>query len=561
MPQVVGRYRMASEHNLDDYDSVRESFTWDDVFAEADWEAPASLNIAHEVCDRHASDGDRIALRQVGVDGESRTLTFAELAERSNRFADVLADLGVGRGERVFTYLPRIPAHYVALVGTLKRGAVFGGINERFGPDGIAYRLADCDAAAVVTTSDNRETVATALEEVPSVEHVIVVDRGDGIEPDDVDFEYALAAASPQYETARTSGDDDALLYYTSGTTGPAKGVLHEHRWIAGVAATQRFAADLRPDDLYWSTGDLGWLTGPINTLGAWFWGTPLFTYEGEFDPETWADLLDEYPITVLFSVPTAYRMLRENEDALADADLDLRHALSIGEPLSAGVVEWGEETLGVTIHDTYGQTETGNMIVDNYPTMEVRPGSMGKPLPGVTAEIVDPETGEPLEPGETGEIAQRGDYPCFFAGYWEKPDRTEACFVNGWYLSGDLAHKDEDGYFWFEGRADDVIISAGYRIGPFEVESSLGEHSAVAEAAVVPKPDEKRGSIVKAYVVPSEGADPSPDLKAEIKTHVREELSAHEYPREIEFREDLPKTVTGKIRRTELREETGRAS
>ncbi|WP_254768330.1 acyl-CoA synthetase [Salinilacihabitans rarus] len=552
---------MASEHNLDDYDSVRESFTWDDVFAEADWEAPASLNIAHEVCDRHASDGDRIALRQVGVDGESRTLTFAELAERSNRFADVLADLGVGRGERVFTYLPRIPAHYVALVGTLKRGAVFGGINERFGPDGIAYRLADCDAAAVVTTSDNRETVATALEEVPSVEHVIVVDRGDGIEPDDVDFEYALAAASPQYETARTSGDDDALLYYTSGTTGPAKGVLHEHRWIAGVAATQRFAADLRPDDLYWSTGDLGWLTGPINTLGAWFWGTPLFTYEGEFDPETWADLLDEYPITVLFSVPTAYRMLRENEDALADADLDLRHALSIGEPLSAGVVEWGEETLGVTIHDTYGQTETGNMIVDNYPTMEVRPGSMGKPLPGVTAEIVDPETGEPLEPGETGEIAQRGDYPCFFAGYWEKPDRTEACFVNGWYLSGDLAHKDEDGYFWFEGRADDVIISAGYRIGPFEVESSLGEHSAVAEAAVVPKPDEKRGSIVKAYVVPSEGADPSPDLKAEIKTHVREELSAHEYPREIEFREDLPKTVTGKIRRTELREETGRAS
>ncbi|APW99176.1 acyl-CoA synthetase [Halobiforma lacisalsi AJ5] len=548
---------MPDEYNLEEYESTRESFSWDDIYAEADWDAPESINVAHEVCDRHAAGGDRVALRQVGVDGESRTLTFEALSERSNRFANALENLGIERGERVFTYLPRIPEHYVALIGTLKRGAVFGGINERFGPEGISYRLADCDASAVVTTSENRDTVAEALEDVPSVEHVLVVDRGDGdLADDDLEFDAALADAAATYETVRTGGDDDALLYYTSGTTGPAKGVLHEHRWVTGVAATQRFAADLRDDDLYWSTGDLGWLTGPINTLGAWFWGTSLFTYEGEFDPEEWAELLDEYPITVLFSVPTAYRMLREKEEVLEGVDLDLRHALSIGEPLSAGVVEWGEETLGVTIHDTYGQTETGNMIINNYPAMEVRPGSMGKPLPGVTADIVDPETGEPLEPGETGEIAQRGDYPCFFAGYWEKPGKTEECFVDGWYLSGDLAHKDEDGYFWFEGRADDVIISSGYRIGPFEVESSLGEHPAVAEAAVVPKPDRKRGTIVKAYVVPSETTDPSADLAEDIKTHVREELSAHEYPREIEFREELPKTVTGKIRRTELRDE-----
>ncbi|SFB96213.1 acetyl-CoA synthetase [Halobiforma haloterrestris] len=556
---------MPDEYNLEEYESTYESFDWEDIYAEADWDAPESINVAHEVCDRHAAGGDRVALRQVGVDGESRTLTFEALSERSNRFANVLEDLGIERSERVFTYLPRIPEHYVALIGTLKRGAVFGGINERFGPDGISYRLADCDASAVVTTSGNRDTVAEALEDAPSVEHVIVVDRGDGdddgdgnrdLADNDLEFDAALADAAPTYETAQTSGDDNALLYYTSGTTGPAKGVLHEHRWVTGVAATQRFAADLRDDDLYWSTGDLGWLTGPINILGAWFWGTSLFTYEGEFDPEEWAELLDEYPITVLFSVPTAYRMLREKEEVLEGVDLDLRHALSIGEPLSAGVVEWGEETLGVTIHDTYGQTETGNMIINNYPAMEVRPGSMGKPLPGVTADIVDPETGEPLEPGETGEIAQRGDYPCFFAGYWEKPEKTEECFVDGWYLSGDLAHKDEDGYFWFEGRADDIIISSGYRIGPFEVESSLGEHTAVAEAAVVPKPDRKRGTIVKAFVVPSETAEPSADLAEDIKTHVREELSAHEYPREIEFREELPKTVTGKIRRTELRDE-----
>ncbi|UPW00326.1 AMP-binding protein [Halorussus gelatinilyticus] len=556
---------MGETHNLSDYDEVRESFSWDDIYAEADWDAPDELNVGHEVCDRHADGGENVALRQVGTDGDLTTLTFSELADRSSRFANVLEELGVERGDRVFSYMPRIPEHYVALVGTLKRGAVFGGVNERFGPDGISYRLDDCDASVVVTTSDNRDTVADALDDAPSVEHVVTVDRGEGesgegIEEDDLVFADALDDASDEYETARTGGEDDALLYYTSGTTGPAKGVRHRQRWVAGVAATQKYAVDLQPDDLYWSTADLGWLTGPINTLGAWFWGASLFTYEGEFDPETWADLLDEHPISVLFSVPTAYRMLREKEHVLEGVDLDLRHALSIGEPLSAGVVDWGEETLGVTVHDTYGQTETGNMIINNYPTMELKPGSMGKPLPGIEADVVDPETGESMPPGETGEIAQRGDYPCFFAEYWEKPEKTAGCFVEGpdgkWYLSGDLARKDEDGYFWFEGRADDVIISSGYRIGPFEVESSLGEHPAVAEAAVVPKPDRERGNIVKAYVVPSDDVDPDDELAEDVKTHVREELSAHEYPREIEFVEELPKTVTGKIRRTELQDD-----
>ncbi|MFC6763846.1 acyl-CoA synthetase [Natrinema soli] len=551
---------MVSNHNLADYETEREQFSWDEIYAEADWDAPAELNVAHEVADRHAGDREKVALYQVDTDGELTKMTFWELADRSSQFANVLEDLGVEQGDRVFSYMPRIPEHYVALTGTLKRGAVWGSVNERFGPDGISYRLDDCEAKVVVTTTDNRDTVKDALDDAPSVEHVITVDRGGGAPPDDVVFNTALDGASTAYDAAETGGEDDALLYYTSGTTGLAKGVLHKQRWVAGVAATQKYAVDLQPDDLYWSTGDLGWLTGAINTLGAWFWGASLFTYEGEFDPEEWADLLDEYPITVLFSVPTAYRMLREKEEVLADVDLDLRHALSIGEPLSAGVVEWGEDELGVTILDTYGQTETGNMIINNYPTMELRPGSMGKPLPGIEADIVDPETGEVLEPDETGEIAQRGDYPCFFAEYWQKSEKTASCFVDGpdgeWYLSGDLAHKDEDGYFWFEGRADDVILSSGYRIGPFEVESSLGEHEAVAEAAVVPKPHRERGNIVKAYVVPSEGATPSEDLTEDIRNHVRDELSAHEYPREIEFREELPKTVTGKIRRTELQDE-----
>ncbi|WP_439026027.1 acyl-CoA synthetase [Haloarchaeobius sp. DT45] len=544
-------------YNLTDYDTLRETFTWEDIYSAADWDAPDRLNIAHEVCDRHAEDRSRVALYYVGTDGERETLSFWELRDRSNQFANVLDDL-VDQGDRVFSYMPRVPEHYVALVGTLKTGAVWGSVNERFGPDGISYRLDDCDAKVVVTTAENRDTIDRALEDAPSVEHVIVLSEdGRGIRQGDISFRAAVEDASREYEVAETGGEDDALLYYTSGTTGLAKGVQHKQRWVAGVAATQRYAVDLQPGDLYWSTGDLGWLTGPINTLGAWFWGASLFTYEGEFDPETWAELLDEYPISVLFSVPTAYRMLRANEEVLDGKSLDLRHALSIGEPLSGGVVEWAEDRLGVTVHDTYGQTETGNMIINNYPTMDVKPGSMGRPLPGIEAAVVDPETGEELEPGETGEIAQRGDYPCFFAGYWQKPEKTEECFVNDWYLSGDLAHMDEDGYFWFEGRADDVILSSGYRIGPFEVESSLGEHPAVAEAAVVPKPHEERGNIVKAYVVLTDEYEGSDSLVTELQNHVKDELSAHEYPREIEFVDELPKTVTGKIRRTELRDRT----
>ena len=548
----------------DRFDPVtdRDEFTWDDVYAEADWDAPDRLNVGHEVCDRHAeADPDRTALEWAGEDGDRETVTFGQLRDRSNRVANVVAD-HVDRGERVFSYMPRIPEHYAAMVGTLKAGAVWGSVNERFGPDGIAYRLADCDAELVFTTADNLDTVESALEDIPSVETVVVVDQdgeSGGRDDDHLDFHETTADASDAFDTVETGGEDDALLYYTSGTTGKAKGVLHRHRWVAGVALTQKLSVDLGPEDLYWSTADLGWLTGPINTLGAWYWGTSLFTTDGEFDPGAWADLLDEFPVTVLFSVPTAYRMLRENASVLEGVDHDVRHALSIGEPLSAGVVEWGEEALGVTILDTYGQTETGNMVINNYPEMAVRPGSMGKPLPGVEAAVVDPDSGAVLDSGETGVIAERGDFPCFFAEYWEQPEKTADCFVDGpdgeWYLSGDLGHRDEDGYFWFEGRADDVIISSGYRIGPFEVESSLGEHPAVAEAAVVPQSDRERGNIVKAFVVLSAGHEPSDDLIEDIQQHVRNELAAHEYPRAVEFVDELPKTVTGKIRRTELRD------
>ena len=280
---------MPPSHNMADYDRVRDEFAWEDVYDEAEWDAPERLNVAHEVCDRHAENKEKVALYQVSEDGGLTTLTFWELAERTNRFANVLESLGIEAGDRVFSYMPRIPDHYVALLGTLKRGAVFGGINERFGPEGISYRLDDCAATAIVTTPENRDTVADALDDAASVEHVIVVsDDGTGIRRGDVSLRAEMETASREYDPAETGGEDDALLYYTSGTTGLAKGVLHKHRWVAGVAATQKYAVDLQEGDCYWSTGDLGWLTGLINTLGAWYWGTALFTYEGEFDPEEW---------------------------------------------------------------------------------------------------------------------------------------------------------------------------------------------------------------------------------------------------------------------------------
>ncbi len=541
-------------HNLTDYYDLSESFSWDDIYSSADWDAPDQVNIAHETCDRHARDREKVALYHLDKDGEKTVVPFWEISKKSNQFANFLDNV-VDQGDRVFSYMPRIPEHYIGMVGTLKAGCVWGSINERYGPEGIEFRLKDCNANVVFTNSSNRDVVDKAISNVDSVEYVVVVSKnGRGLKKGDISY-YSMMNDQPKtFDVARTSGDDNALLYYTSGTTGKAKGVLHKHRWVFGVSTPLLYSADLQPSDLYWSTSDLGWMSGAANSLGTWFLGRSLFTYQGRFDAEIWADILDSYPISVLFSVPTAYRMLRENEELLEDVDLDIRHALSVGEPISSSLVKWSERVLGVTIHDTYGQTETGSRIINNYPTLETRPGSMGKPLPGVSIEVIDGDTGKILDTGETGQIGLRGDFPSFFDSYWNKPEKTESCFIDGWYLTGDLAHKDSDGYFWYEGRADDVIISSGYRIGPFEVESCLDEHPSVAETAVVPKPDEERGNIVKAYIVVSEEYDKSPSLKEKIKDHVKKELAAHEYPREIEFVDDLPKTVTGKIQRTELK-------
>ncbi|MXV61378.1 AMP-binding protein [Natronorubrum sp. JWXQ-INN-674] len=554
---------MDTSPNLADYEALSEVFEWDHIYTDADWDAPDEVNIAHEVCDRHTADRGTVALFFVGSDGDRERITFWELSQRSNRFANVLEELGLERGDRAFAYMPRVPEQYAAMLGTLKAGCVFGGIDPQYGADRVAYRLENAGARVVVTTPEHRETLAAALEDVPSVDHVIVVsDDGTGIRRTDVSYYEAMDNASLEYETVETAGSDPALLYYTSGTTGSPKGIVHGHRWIVGVAAAKLYAADLlqHGSDIYWGTGDRGWLTAPVNALGVWFWGHSLLAYDGEFDAETWASILDEFPVTVLSSIPTIYRQLRDESEYLADADLSLHRALSTGEPLDPELVEWGEEVLDVPIHETYGQAETGNMIVNVYPSIETRPGSIGKPLPGVEAAIVDPDTGERIGPGETGEIAVRGEYPCFFLGYWEDPAGTAAAFVDGpdgdeWYLTGDLGQRDEEGYFWYQGRADDVIISGGTRIGPRVVEDALADHDRVREAAAVPTSHPELEQAVKGYVVPADGVDGDEDLADELRTDAKASLSDREVPEEIEFRDSLPRATTGAIRRSKLRE------
>ncbi|WP_255168674.1 acyl-CoA synthetase [Natrononativus amylolyticus] len=559
---------MDTAPNLADYEGLSEVFEWDSIYADADWDGPDEINVAHEVCDRYRTDRGTVALYFVGGDGERERITFWELTQWSNAFANVLEDLGIERGDRVFGYMPRVPEQYVAMLGTLKTGCVFGGIDPQYGSEGVAYRLADSGARVVVTTPANRETVARALEDdAVAVDHVIVVsDDGIGVRRGDVSYYEALDRASLEYDVVRTTGSDPALLYYTSGTTGPAKGIVHGHRWVVGAAAAQLYGADLlqHETDLYWATGDRGWLTAPVNALGVWFWGHSLLAYDGPFEPETWISLLEEFPVTVLSSVPAIYRGLQEYEDDLADADLDLHRAISTGEPLDAALIEWGERALGTPIDDSYGQAETGNMIVNTYPSIETRPGSMGKSLPGVEVGIVDPDSGERLAPDELGQIAVRGEFPSFFLGYWEDHERTDEAFAGDWYLTGDLGKEDEDGYLWYEGRADDVIISGGSRIGPVDVERALHEHEGVAAAAAVATTADDGGEpvedgadleqAVKAVVVRADGVEADDEeLAAAIRAHAEATLPTLAVPAEVEFREALPRTATGQLKRGEL--------
>lgn len=534
--------------NMQDYAETYRDFKLD---------VPEHFNFAFDVVDKWAEDRTKLALISLDPAGENaQHHTFWDLKVQSNRFANVLKGLGVGKGTRTFVMLPRIPQWYVAMLGLMKVGAVPMPATTLCTPGDIEYRVNEAEATLAITDLENSDKVAEAAGNCPSLEHLLLVgDERKGW----ISYDEQMGQASTALENVEpTRSDDPLLIYFTSGTVGYPKMVLHTHASY-GLAhvITAKFWQDLKDTDLQWTLSDTGWAKAAYGKLfGQWTQGAAVLQHDakGRFDPALTLKIVERYGVTCFCAPPTAYRMLVLED--LAKYDLgSLRHCTGAGEPLNPEVMKIWEDGTGLTIYDGYGQTETV-LLVGNFRCLPVRPGSMGKPSPGFTVAIVD-EDGEELPYGQEGQIAVKvkPERPVgLLREYWKYPEGMEASFFGDWYLTGDKAYKDEDGYFWFVGRADDVIISAGYRIGPFEVESALIEHPAVAESAVVASPDPVRGDVVKAFVILTPGYVPSDELVVSIQDHVRQSTAPYKYPRVVEFVTELPKTISGKIRRVELR-------
>jgi acetyl-CoA synthetase len=567
-PGII-KHRAAALHpapNWTDYGAERDAFSWDGVRAALDYLPCGGLNIAHEAVERHArgEHGDRLAFRFLGEHAQ-RTLTYAELSHATNRFANVLAGLGVGRGERLFVLAGRMPELYVAVLGSMKRGAVVCPLFSAFGPEPIATRMTLGDARVLVTTPAlYRRKVEALRERLPGLRHVLLV-RAPGEARQDIpgtlDWEDAMTAASGLFEIAPTSPDDYALLHFTSGTTGTPKGALHVHGAALTHWTTGKYALDLHPGDIYWCTADPGWVTGTsYGIIAPLLHGVTSIIDEAEFDAERWYRILQEQSVTVWYTAPTAIRMLMRAGPALAGryAFPALRMVASVGEPLNPEAVWWGEEVLGHPIHDNWWQTETGGIMIANTPGFDIKPGSMGRPLPGVDACIVTRDADGAVQvataPDTVGELALKAGWPSMWRGYLNEDARYRKCFDGQLYLTGDLARCDADGYYWFVGRSDDVIKSSGHLIGPFEVESALLEHPAVAEAGVIGKPDPTVGEMIKAFVSLKPGYEGTPALRMELLGHARKRLGAAVAPKEIDFLPALPRTRSGKILRRLLK-------
>jgi acetyl-CoA synthetase len=545
--------------NLADYEAARRSFDWDTARRELDGLPDgAGLNIAHEAVVRHACGprGDHVAIRWRGRDGARRDLTYRDLDALTNRFANTLRALAVQRGERVYTLLGRVPELHVTVLGSLKAGAVVSPLFSAFGPEPIKQRLLLGDARVLVTTAAlYRRKVESIRADVPGLAHVLLVGSDD--------FDTRLRAASDEFTIGPTDPEQLALLHFTSGTTGTPKGAMHVHEAVVAHHATAKFALDLHPDDVFWCTADPGWVTGTsYGIIAPLTIGATLVLDEAEFDAQRWYEMLERERVSVWYTAPTAIRMMMRAAGVDArDRDLSaLRLVASVGEPLNPEAVRWGLDALGQAIHDNWWQTETGGIMIANYVAADIKPGSMGRPIPGIDAAILRRDEhgdaivregiAEECGIGEEGELALRVGWPSMFRGYLGEEERYQKCFRGAWYLSGDLARRDEDGYFWFVGRGDDVIKSAGHLIGPFEVESALMEHPAVAEAGVIGKPDPIVGAVVKAFVVLRAGYEASDALRLELIGFGRKRLGAAVAPKEVDFRTDLPKTRSGKIMR-----------
>ena len=552
--------------NLLDYNAERRRFSWDAVRAELGESPGGGINIGHAAVDRHLSTPvrDRIAFRFVDRTDKRRDISFAELARLSNRFANVLRALGVGKSDRLFVLAGRVPELYIAVLGALKNGTVVTPLFSAFGPEPIRTRLALGHGKVLVTTEPlYKRKVAGIAGALPDLRHVLLVGEGGrrtGV-PGTLDFASQMECAPDSFEVERTTVDDMALLHFTSGTTGTPKGAVHVHGAVATHYATGRYALDLHADDVFWCTADPGWVTGTsYGIVAPLLHGVTSLVDEADFDVERWYGLLQEERVTVWYTAPTAVRMLMKAGLAVARKYRfpALRFVASVGEPLNPEAVWWGEEALGLPIHDNWWQTETGGIMIANAPALDIKPGSMGRPLPGVEAAIVhrdeDGTVTEVTQPGTEGELALKAGWPSMFRGYLDQEERYRKCFAGGWYLTGDLAKRDSEGYFWFVGRADDVIKSAGHLIGPFEVESVLMEHPAVAEAGVIGKPDPVVGESVKAFVSLKAGFEAGDPLARELLGHARKRLGAVVAPKEIAFLPALPRTRSGKIMRRLLK-------
>jgi acetyl-CoA synthetase len=560
--------RGGTSPHMTDYEATRATFSWEQARAAlAGLPHGRGLNIAHEAVDRHVLDGhgERTALRCVAADGSAEDFTYDGLRRATNRFAHVLRDLGVGRGDRVFSLLGRQPELYAAALGTLKNTSVFAPLFSAFGPEPIRDRLALGSGTVLVTTPElYARKVAPIRAELPLLEHVLVV--GEARDAGTIGLAPAMAAADDDFEIPPTDAADMALLHFTSGTTGKPKGAVHVHEAVVAHHATAGFALDLRAGDVFWCTADPGWVTGTsYGIIAPLTHGVTLVTSAAEFEAPVWYSLLAQHRVTVWYTAPTALRMLmRHGTELPRRHDLSaLRHIASVGEALNPEVVLWGQEAFGLPIHDNWWQTETGAIMISNYPAMDIRPGSMGRPMPGIEATVllrgddgrarITDGQAVPAPADTVGEIALRPGWPSMFRGYLGQEERYRRCFAGGWYLSGDLATVDDDGYFWFVGRADDVIKSAGHLVGPFEVETVLMEHPSVVEAGVIGKPDPLAGEIVKAFVTLHEGVEPSDDLRLELLAFGRRRLGGLA-PREIAFEQHLPHTSSGKVMRRLLK-------
>lgn len=542
--------------NLEDYEKTYRNFDWKHHRKELAW-FDGKINAAYNAVDRHVDTWrkNKIALYWEGENEITKQFTFEQVALASNKFGNILKDFGIDRGDRVFLFLPRIPELFFGFLGILKIGAIAGTMFSAFQEQALEDRLENSEAKVVITTVELKTRIDKIRRRLPKLKHIITVDTED--------FAKSFEHASDELRIAHMDPDDYAFMLYTSGTTGKPKGVVHAHRAILQQHLTSKWVLDLKDSDTYWCTADPGWVTGiAYEILGPWSLGVTQVVYAGRFDPARWYQILEKYKVSVWYTAPTAIRMLMpEGKELVKKYDLsNLRHMCSVGEPLNPEAIYWALKAFGMPFHDTWWQTETGAMALVNFPVNDIKIGSMGLPFPGVKAAIVD-DDGKEVKAGIEGNIAIKPPWPAMMKTIWRRPNKYLSYFTNGWYLSGDRGVKDKDGYFWFVGRADDVIKTSGERVGPFEVESALVSHPNVIEAGVIGKPDKLRGELIKAFVVVDKKTSLSmktkkdeEKLKEELSLYVKKHLAGHAYPREIEFIDKLPKTRSGKIMRRILK-------